>query len=263
LTPNSLEIVNEPNLGGWNAQQVGNNLVAAAQRLHQAGFFPEFVGPTATGVVPSTQYFDQMALIPGVTQYLNEISYHRFGQALPSDLTAIAQRGAQYQMRTAMLEHGGSGHDHLHEDLTLANVSAWQQFGLAFCTPYDVGGQYFVVSGAQVNQNNPVVQTGRLTKYLRQYFRYVALRAVRLGATSSDQRFAPVAFRNANGKYVVVVKASSAGSFTVGGLPAGTYGIDYTTLADYMKPLPDVTTTGAQSVSAAIPDSGVLTIYAK
>jgi uncharacterized protein YjdB len=263
LTPNSLELVNEPNLGGWNAQQVGNDLVAAARRLHQAGFFPQFVGPTASGVVASTQYFDQMAQIAGVTQLLNEISYHRFGQTLPSDLTAIAQRAARYGMRTAMLEHGGSGHEHLHEDLTLANVSAWQQFGLAFCTTNDIGGQYFVVSGAKVGENNPVVTTARMTKYLRQYYRYVALRAVRLGASSGDARFAPVAFRNANGKYVVVVKASAGGSFTVGGLPAGTYGIDFTTSADYMKPLADVTITSAQSLTTAIPDSGVLTIYAK
>ena len=231
--------------------------------MHAAGFFPDFVGPTASGVVASTQYFDQMMLIPGVAQNLNEISYHRFGQTLPSDLTTIAQRGATNHMRTAMLEHGGSGHDHLHEDLTLANVSAWQQFGLAFCGTNDTGGMYFLVSGAKVGENNPVVNTAHMTKYLRQYFRYVALRAVRIGAASTDSRFAPVAFRNANGKHVVVVKASAGGTFTVGGLLPGTYGIDYTTSADYMKPLPDVTITGAQSITTTIPDSGVLTIYAK
>jgi Big-like domain-containing protein len=263
FVPNSLELVNEPNMGGWNAQQVGNNLVAAKRRLNGAGFFPDFVGPTATGVVPSVQYFDQMAQIPGVLQALNEISYHRFGQALPSDLQAIAQRGNTNHMRTAMLEHGGSGYEHLHEDLTLANVSAWQQFGLAFCGQYDVGGMYFMVSGAQLGQNSPVVNTGRMTKFLRQYFRYVRLKAVRVGATSADARFAPVAFRNANGKYVVVVNATAAGSFTVGGLPAGTYGLDYTTATDYAHALPDATISGSQAITAAIPATGVLTIYAK
>ncbi len=263
FVPNSLELVNEPNLGGWNAQQVGNNLVAAKRRLNAAGFFPDFVGPTASGVVASTQYFDQMRTIPGVTAGLNEISFHRFGQTLPSDLQAIAQRATANNMRTAMLEHGGSGHDHLHEDLTLANVSAWQQFGLAFCGVNDTGGMYMLVAGAQVGQNSPVVNTARMTKFLRQYFRYVRLRAVRVGATTSDARFAPVAFRNANGKYVVVVNASAAGSFSVGGLPAGTYGIDYTTASQYMQPLPDVTISGSQSISTAIPLTGVLTIYAK
>lgn len=263
LVPNSLEIVNEPNLQGWNAQVVGRNLVAVSARLHAAGFFPEFVGPTGSGVVASTQYFDQMITMPGVASELKEISYHRFGQTLPSDLQALAQRAAQYHMRTAMLEHGGSGHDDLHQDLTLANVSAWQQFGLAFCGTNDTGGMYFLVSGAKVGENNPVVNTGKMTKYLRQYFRFVGLRAVRVGATSADARFAPVAFRNANGKYTVVVKASAGGSFSVGGLPAGTYAIDYTTAADYMKSLNDVTITSSQSINTAIPDAGVITIHAK
>jgi hypothetical protein len=263
FVPNSLELVNEPNLQGWNATVVGRNLQAVSARLHAAGFFPDFVGPTGSGVVASTQYFDTMIKMPGVAGELDEISYHRFGQTLPSDLQALAQRAAQYHMRTAMLEHGGSGHDHLHEDLTLANVSAWQQFGLAFCGTNDTGGMYFLVSGAKVGENNPVVNTAKMTKYLRQYFRFVGLRAVRVGAASADARFAPVAFRNANGKYTVVVKTSAGGSFTVGGLPAGTYAIDYTTAADYMKSLPDVTISGSQSISTSIPDVGVLTIHAK
>lgn len=261
--PNSLELVNEPNLGKWTAQQVGQNLVAVKRRLNQAGFFPEFVGPTASGVVATTHYFDEMIKIAGVPQALNEISFHRFGETLPSYLQAIAQRAAQHGMRTAMLEHGGSGYEHLHEDLTYGNVSAWQQFGLSFCGTIDNGGMYFMVAGAKVGENAPVVNTGWMTKYLRQYFRYVALRAVRVGATTTDARFAPVAFRNVTGKYVVVVKATAGGSFSVGGLPAGTYGIDYTTAAAYMQALPDVAISSTQAVTAAIPATGVLTIYGK
>ena len=262
--PNSLEIVNEPNLGTWSASHVGLNLVAAKRRLNQAGFFPDFVGPSGSKIGDSIQYFDAMMLISGVPQALNEFAYHRYG-TIPtqSQLRNVGQRGAQYGMRTAMLEHGGSGHDDLHEDLTLANVSAWQQFGLAFCSDQDGGGVYLPIYGAKLGQNTPSVQTGRLTKYLRQYFRYVALRAVRVGATTSDARFAPVAFRNVNGKYVAVVKASAAGSFTVGGLPAGTYGIDYTTDSDYMRALPDVTISGAQALATSIPAAGVITIFAR
>ncbi len=51
--PNSLEIVNEPNLGTWNGTQVGQALVAAKARLNAAGFFPQFVGPTVSQVTPS------------------------------------------------------------------------------------------------------------------------------------------------------------------------------------------------------------------
>ena len=263
FVPNSFELVNEPNLGQWTPQQVAQNFLAAQRRLAAAGFFPEFVGPTASGVVATTQYFDAMIKIPGVTQYLDEISFHRFGETLPIYLQDIARRAAQYGMRTAMLEHGGSGYEHLHEDLIFGNVSAWQQFGLAFCGYIDSGGVYFLISGAKIGENAPVVNTGWMTKFLRQYFRYVQLRAVRIGASTSNTAFDPVAFRNPSGKYTVVVKATSGGSFTVGGLPAGTYGIDYTTTADYMRPLPDVTITGSQAITTNIPASGVLTIFAK
>ncbi|MEO7966603.1 MAG: glycoside hydrolase family 30 beta sandwich domain-containing protein, partial [Gemmatimonadaceae bacterium] len=98
---------------------------------------------------------------------------------------------------------------------------------------------------------------------LRQYFRYVGLGAVRVGATSANNTFAPVAFRNTNGKYVVVVKATAGGSFSVGGLPAGKYGIDYTVAGDYKHALPDVTVSGSQALTTSIPAAGVLTIFAK
>ena len=84
FAPNSFELVNEPNLGNWTSQQVGQNFIAAQKRLNAAGFFPDFVGPSASGVVATTQYFDQMLSIPGVKQHLDEISFHRFGETLPS-----------------------------------------------------------------------------------------------------------------------------------------------------------------------------------
>lgn len=264
FVPNSLELVNEPNLGGWTGPPIGQLLNAVKRRLNQSGFFPDFIGPSGSSITASISFFDEMAAVAGVPQGLNEIAYHRYGSApTPAQLQALAQRGAQYGMRTAMLEHGGSGYEDLHADLTLANVSAWQQFGLAFCGDRDTGGTYFPIFGAALGSNAPDVRTGSMTKLLRQYFRYVALRAVRIGATSADARFEPVAFRNVNGKQVVVVKASAGGSFSVAGLAPGLYGIDYTAGADYARPLSDVTITAGQTVSTAIPAAGVLTIFAK
>ncbi len=45
------------------------------------------------------------------------------------------------------------------------------------------------------------------------------------------------------------------------GAPAGTYGIDYTTAAQYMQPLPDVTVAPGGVLATAIPATGVLTIF--
>jgi hypothetical protein len=72
-----------------------------------------------------------------------------------------------------------------------------------------------------------------------------------------------VAFVNTNGKYVVVVNATTSGSFNVQGLPAGTYGIKYTTANQYNIDLSDVNLTAGQSLTTNIPTSGVITVYAK
>ncbi len=82
--PNSLEIINEPNLGTWNGTQVGQAMVAAKARLAAAGFFPQFVGPTVSQVTPSLPFFDEMMLVPGAAQALNEFSYHRYNSK-PTD----------------------------------------------------------------------------------------------------------------------------------------------------------------------------------
>ncbi len=264
IVPNSLEIVNEPDVGNWSPPTVARSLLAAKLRLNQAGFTPEFVGPSASTMAQSLYYFDLMALTAGATQALDEMAYHRYGTSpTSSQLQQWAQRAAQHGLRTAMLELGGSGHEALHADLTLANVSAWQQFGLAYCGDRDIGGVYFPIYGASPGNNAPDVRTGAMTKYLRQYFRYVDLGAVRLGATSTETRLAPVAFRNLSGKHVVVVKASAGGAFSVGGLPAGRYGIDYTTATEYMRALGDVTITSSQALATSIPAAGVLTIFAR
>ncbi|MDA0771255.1 MAG: PKD domain-containing protein [Chloroflexi bacterium] len=160
-----------------------------------------------------------------------------------------------------MLEHIGSGHVALHDDLKKANVQAWQQFTLAYPTS-DNGAQYFTV--ANPTGASPTVAYGGITKYLRQYFKYIRSGAVRFDATSNNiGSFDPVAFRNTDGGDVVVVKASTGGSFSIVGLQAGTYGVQYTTSAEFATDLADVTVTGGGTLDTSIPAAGVLTVFPK
>jgi len=92
---------------------------------------------------------------------------------------------------------------------------------------------------------------------------YVRKGAVRKGATSTDGGLDPVAFRNLDGRDIVVVKASGSNSFTVGGLPTGTYGRSYSTAAAENTELGDVVISFGELVSASIPSAGVITIYRK
>ncbi len=69
---------------------------------------------------------------------------------------------------------------------------------------------------------------------------------------------------NPNGSYVVVVKAENgSGNFTINGLPAGAYGIFYSTHSTYNVVLSDVTLGAGQGLTTGIPGEGAITIYNK
>ena len=92
---------------------------------------------------------------------------------------------------------------------------------------------------------------------------------MRINAQTNNASFDPVAFINSPsnavmpGRWVTVVDATMAGSFTLVGLPTGTYGIKYTTGGQYNIDLPDQTLTSGQTLSTTIPAAGVLTVFQK
>jgi O-glycosyl hydrolase len=261
FVPNGIDVVNEPdNFSDWNPTRIGQAIVATAQKLQANGFgVPEFITPSTANTTNAFHWFDQIIAMPGVAGLVKELSYHRYGGPGVSDLQAIAQRGQQYNVRTSQLEfwgdfvtpNSGANYLNLYEDLTLANVSAWQQ-------------------GVFADFNNCVSQIVRRqnggepcpnTRLIAQYTKYVRAGAQRIGASSQNQTLAPLAFINADGKYVVVVKTDGAASFSVGGLPAGTYGIS-STLADGTQATgADVTIAAGQAVQTSIAGVGVITVY--
>ena len=92
---------------------------------------------------------------------------------------------------------------------------------------------------------------------------FIRAGAQRIEALTGNASFDPLAFINPNGKYAVVVKAGGSGPFNIQGLPAGLYGIKYTTDSQYNMDLANVSITSGQILSTAIPAAGVITIYAK
>ena len=262
--PDSWEVALEPDNFGWSDTQLKNALLAAGDILGANGFsVPPFVVPSGKGVNTSLYYFNSLwneadpTKQAKIHQYTRELSYHRYGGTL-SDIQQVGDLGTQNNLRTAMLEKIGATYNELVDDLRLGNVSTWQQYTLAYPTTDD-GAQYYTIDDS--NPNSPVVNMGSRTKYLRQYFKYIRQGAVRIGATSTDANFTPVAFINRDGKYVVVIRASSSGAFTVQGLPAGLYGIKYTTDSQYDTNLANVTLGDVQPLSLSIPAAGVLTVY--
>jgi hypothetical protein len=100
---------------------------------------------------------------------------------------------------------------------------------------------------------------GTRSRYLRHYFSFIRMDAVRVGATSGDSRFDPLAFRNTDGKLVVVIRATGSGTAELEGLPSGTYGVFRTTGSLTFASGPDVTVSGG-AASFTMPAAGVMTI---
>jgi len=257
--PDAVEMILEPdNTPNWRPAEIAAAIVATGDRLKAAGFRPDFIAPSNVSMADAISYFDAIVQVPRVREYLTELSYHRYRDVSTAALTAIQARSQQYGVRTSMLEHIGSDHVDLHEDLKVGFNSAWQQFTLAYCGS-DSGGAYYIIN--QSNPAAPQVNMGSKSRYLSQYFKYVRLGAVRIGAASGDSRFDPLAFRNANGKFTVVVKASSSGSMTVLGIPAGQYGVVWTTGSQTAATTGDIQVSAATGATITIPAEGVITLF--
>ena len=218
FVPDAVEVILEPDANTpWVGTLIGQAIVAAGNRLALAGFRPEFVAPSTTNMANVVPYLDQMVAVPGVMTYLKEVSYHRYGGVSDANLAAIRARASALGLRTAMLEHIGSGVEDLFKDLTIANVSGWQQYTLAYPTSDD-GAQYFTITGGL-----PVM--GSRTRALRQYFHFVRRGAFRVAATSTNAAVRPVGFTNPDGGPVVVLHTERAETLAIRGLRAGRYSI--------------------------------------
>lgn len=219
FVPDAVEVILEPdNNTIRTGTGIGKMIATAGPRLAAAGFRPEFVAPSVTNMGNAVPYLDAIVAVPGALTYLKEVSYHRYQGYSPANLAGIATRAKALGLRTAMLEHIGSGIDALLEDLTVGNASAWQQYTLAFPTT-DNGAQYFTLPG-----NRPT--TGALTKLLQPVFSAVKRGAVRVASASPD--YVTAAFQNPDGRVVSVIRTTAAGSATVVGLPVGQYLVTFT-----------------------------------
>ncbi|MBC7894436.1 MAG: hypothetical protein H7066_03430 [Cytophagaceae bacterium] len=265
FTPDGLELLLEPENSAYTPEDVGASLVAVARRLREGGYTPDFIGPSTTKAANAPEFWDAVNAVPGARGLLTEFAYHKYGGLSRPTLRAILLRARRDGATTGMLEHIGSGFDGLYEDLTVANVSVWKQFTLGYCGLRDNAdneGVYY-----QVNQTDPAAPRINITsqaRLLRQVFNYVRPGAVRLGATSSLDGLRALAFRNATGRVVVVARSPTQQRFVIHGLPAGTYGVNYSMKAGrFNVDLPDVVVTDGTPVSLEIPGDAALTVYGR
>lgn len=257
--PDSVEVILEPDNSSWTGNHIGSVMVAAGDRLAANGFNPDFIAPSVAFIGNATSYFDGLIAVSGAENYISEFSYHRYGGASDTQVQNIVNRANTYGIDTSMIEHMGTPYQDLHKDLDQGQNSAWNGgFSLAgLSSDFD----YYRIDDS--NPSNPQVILNDKTKFYRQYFKFIRGGAVRIEATSNSGNFDPVAFINTDSKFVVVVKAETGGDIAINGLPEGTYGIKYTTSAQYNIDLLDQQINAGQTLNTNIPAAGVITIYAK
>ena len=280
IVPDALEIILEPDHSDhWRGRQIGEAIVSTVARLKAKGFSPEIIAPSTASAGRAPGYFDEMMTVPGVSGLVSTLSYHRYdspryqavraiakrAQALglsnslvdrAAPVPGIAKRAREHRISTAMLEHLSGDAAELHEDLTVGQVSAWQQYDIArqeIPGLPDDGGDYYIV-----DPKRPAIRMGDRTRLLAQYFRHVRMGATRLEARSGEGGVKPTAFRNADGTFVVVLASDRARAMTVRGLPAGRYIATYTTAKETGRALPPLVSNGA--IAVKLPAAGVITI---
>ena len=258
ITADALELVNEPENTPWSGAQLGAALVAAKARLQAAGYTGvNYIGPSASSASHTQAYTDAMLSVAGAAQALTTLSYHRYDSPSAATVAGISAYAQGRGFRTDMSEWINATADTLIEDLTVGNVSSFQKWAIAQKTGVGSSPQSFYVLANLSNPGSPQIGFAPNSAFMSQYFRYVRMGAVRVSAQSSASTRVPVAFVNADGRYVVVVKTKAGtGSqvVTLTGLAPGNYGVRTMSYNEQAVDQADVVAAADGSLTITIPD---------
>lgn len=261
IVPDSLEIVLEPeNTDDWRGREIGRAIMAVKTRLNSAGFDPEIVAPSTAFMPSATEYFDQMAEVPGAIDALDTFAYHRYGKTSVAYVKQILEWARRHGLKTAMLEKVGADIDQLLEDLIVGQVSSWQQWALAGLAEWNDKGAFYL-NVDMSDQANPRIMMARNTFHLTQVFRHVRAGAVRIGTESNHADKTPVAFINADGSWAVTVRAKETGGpLKIENLPAGHYRLRYISEENAIEDWPPATVTADRLLEIELPGPGTISI---
>lgn len=225
LTPDDVEIIIEPdNTTGWRGSEIGNAIVALGPRLVAAGLpLPAVIAPSTAQARRALVYFAALAAVDGAASQVATLSYHRYeGAPGPTLLGMLRGTARAAGATTAMLEYVDGDIDDLFDDLTQADATAWQQFGIATRDrpgkPPPAG--WLIVAPAAPGVAPDLSDSARA---LAQIFTHVPQGSVRIDAGSSTRGLKSVGFLTPGGKVVLAFKSADGGILTIRGLPSGRY----------------------------------------
>lgn len=273
FTPDGIEVILEPDntaCKNYYQRNLPPVIEALGNRFEMNGYNPEIMVPSTLSLTNVKSFFKEIEKNPDALNYVDVIVYHRYGGNNDTIAQAeIVELAEKHQLKTAMLEYDKNGDvEELHYDLKHNNVVAWTKYALMFKSDE----QFAYVYVNEHSGSEPIYGIGKQTKYLRQYFKFIRPGAVRFEVSTSDPEIDPIAFKNKDGKEVVVLKAEKEEEIKISGLQAGNYGIKYT-LGNYnwgaVDPkeydinLQDQVISEGDVMEFNMPDKGVATIYQK
>ena len=227
LVPDSLEIIIEPdNTSDWSGVAIGRAIVAASTRLGAAGFpNVEIIAPSTAKAQRALAYYEDIRSVPGAAQRMTVLAYHRYDGAPDAlDLNQIRDMAHAERVKTAMLEYVDGGIRDLLADLSEADATAWQNYGIAARargTGRIPPGSLIVARGSV--DTRPVLGLTPAAQALTLIFNAVDRGSLRAGARSDNENLEAVSFVTPARKLVVAMHALADIPVTISGLPRGRY----------------------------------------
>ena len=271
FVPDGIEVILEPENSSWGdgtnlevGSRIADAIAAAGDTLAAHGYHPDFIAPSTTAASNAVPWSLPILMDSIAVNYLSEICYHKYWNQSSADLMEICSLANSHQINSSMLEwwQDGNDQDHLYRDLTLGCVSAWQngimaEVNIGYLNP-NTNALYTIDDS---DLSNPTVVENNNTRYFRQYFKYIPKYSQRLEVAPSPANHEVTAYKSPDALHVVVVNADNANTYAIAGLPGGKYGLSYSTeTLNHFIDTASIISSG-DTLSASIPDEGVLTIY--
>lgn len=251
VEPDSLEIMLEPeNADGWTANRLGPAIVAAKNRLAKAGFHPAIIAPSTVSARRAAQYF-RTARKAGAD--IDVLSYHSYDWPDDGVRADIERTARAAGASTAMLEHLKADVGEFHSDMTTANASAWQQWGMVGLKD---DGNFLLVADLAKPEGARMRLSARAAR-LSQIWRHARIGDVRIRADTSAPELRPLAFLRPGGAVALAVIVDMPREISIEGLPPGDYALEVTTRPRRAEPA-GVIRVGADGLARiSMPEPGV------
>lgn len=203
-TPEYIEVILEPDnktSSVFSPKHVGDIVVATAAKLGADGYAPKFIIGSVVDARNAVDYLAGVAAVPGALDHVAELDYHRYYGGTNAVVSEIAEKAAALGVDTSMLEWWDKRADAamLLRDLTLGNVSAWQN---GYTRDYV---QMNRQGGARLNPNQAATAA---------IFRNAPRGSVRVGLTGGPEAGAAAFERPDEGAHVIFYHADGAARLT-------------------------------------------------